>query len=108
MKRAHQYNFDTMMEFVYETTEKNPDPCSDFFYNFSTTFPQESQFSIDTDKDKIEFSDQAGHSKLKYVDKDLTLSQYKTLSDQYMKDNFYKKYQNKSKNSIYLNSQYPK
>ena len=83
------------MEFVYATTEKNPDPCSDFFYNFASSSPQETHFTHDSDKDKIDFSDQAGHCKLKFVRKDLTLKQCKTLSDQYMKDNFYKTYENK-------------
>jgi hypothetical protein len=70
-----------MMEFVYSTEFKNTDPCSDFFYNFSASFPHETLYSIDSEKDKIDFQDQAGHSKLKFVHKDLTLKKYKTLSD---------------------------
>ena len=57
MKRNHKYNFDTMMEFVYTTDQKNPDPCSDFFLNFGNSFTQETNFTIDSDKDKIDFSD---------------------------------------------------
>ena len=92
-----------MMEFVYSTNDLKPDPCSDFFINFASSNLQETLYSIDSEKDKINFSDQAGHCKLKFVHKDLTLKQYKTLSDQYMKENFYKSYENKSKSVNYYN-----
>ncbi len=59
MKKNHQYNFDTMMEFVYSTNDLKPDPCSDFFINFASSDLQETLYSIDSEKDKINFSDQS-------------------------------------------------